>query len=62
MLEDEQWAVVLISQPAAAAVLSAHRTTAALGCACYTTSHMQSVVHTDCIYNGHNQLRRRGKG
>ncbi len=36
LLEDEP--VALISQPAAAAVLFAHGTTAGLGCACYTTS------------------------
>ena len=37
-LEDEQWCVILFSQPAAAAPMSARGTTAGLGCACYIIS------------------------
>lgn len=43
-LEDEQWCVTLLSQPAAAAALSAHGTTAPLRFACYTTSSITRGV------------------
>ena len=43
-LEDEQWGVISISQPAAAAAVSVYGTTAGLDCACYTTSGITCSV------------------